>query len=140
MARRRNRALLLASAGNLLGKTLFTDPLETFSRIPFDIPLQFYVLGVSLESPLRRTHSLLWSTRTNEGIPREGSFHALAVSGKIFLVGPAKFGDDGRSVILEDGRLVPAAAVVLATGYESTLRSMLVCGAAETCQGTHGQR
>ena len=36
----------------------------------------------------------------------------------------AKFGDDGRSVILEDGRVFPAAAVVLATGYESTWRSM----------------
>jgi len=103
-------------------------PWETFSRIPFDISPQFYVLGVSWESPLRRTHSLFWNTRTNdEGIPREGSFHTLAVSGKISLVAPArmaKFGDDGHSVILEDGRVFPAAAVVLATGYESTWRSM----------------
>ena len=92
------------------------------------IRLQFYVLGISRESPLRRTHSLFWNTRTNdEGIPHEGSFHALAVSGKISLVAPArvaKFGDDGRSVILEDGRVIPAAAVILATGYESTWRSI----------------
>lgn len=92
------------------------------------LPPQFYVLGISRKSPLRRTHSLFWNTRTNdEGIPREGSFHALAVSGKISLVGPARvarFGDDGRSVILENGRVFPAAAVVLATGYESTWRSM----------------
>lgn len=103
-------------------------PLETFSRIPFDTSPQFYVLGVSRESPLRRTHSLFWNTRTNdEGIPREGSFHALVVAGKISLVAPArmvKFGDDGRSVILEDGRVFLAAAVVLATGYESMWRSM----------------
>jgi hypothetical protein len=83
-------------------------------------------MGVSRESPLRRTHSLFWGTRTNdEGTPHEGSFHALAVSGKISLVAPArvaKFGDDGRSVVLEDGRVFPAAAVILATGYESTWR------------------
>jgi dimethylaniline monooxygenase (N-oxide forming) len=88
--------------------------------------LQLYVLGVPRNSPLCRTHSLFWNIRTNdEGIPREGGFHALAVSGKISLVAPArvaKFGDDGRSVILQDGRVFPAAAVVLATGYESTWR------------------
>jgi dimethylaniline monooxygenase (N-oxide forming) len=96
------------------------------SSPPFDVRLQFYVLGISQESPLRRTHSLFWNTRTNdEGIPHEGSFHALAVSGKISLVAPARvarFGDDGRSVILEDGYVIPAAAVILATGYESTWR------------------
>ncbi|KAF8469817.1 FAD/NAD-P-binding domain-containing protein [Russula ochroleuca] len=84
----------------------------------------FYVLGVSRDSPLRRTHSLFWNTRTNdEGIPSEGSFHALAVSGKISLVARtrvAKFGDD--SVILDDGSKFPAAAVILATGYQSTWR------------------
>jgi hypothetical protein len=36
----------------------------------------------------------------------------------------AKFGDDGRSVVLEDGRVIPATAVILATGYESTWRSI----------------
>jgi len=88
----------------------------------------FYILGVPPNSPLRRTHSIFWNTRTNdEGIPREGSFHALAVSGKITLVAPArvaKFGNDGHSVVLEDGRVIPAAAVILATGYESTWRSI----------------
>ncbi len=34
----------------------------------------------------------------------------------------AKFGDDGRSVILEDGRVFPASGVILATGYQSTWR------------------
>lgn len=96
------------------------------SSLPSDIRLQLYVLGISRESPLRRTHSLFWNTRTNdEGIPHKGSFHALAVSGKISLVAPARvarFGDDGRSVILDDGRVITAAAVILATGYESTWR------------------
>ncbi|KAI9460710.1 FAD/NAD-P-binding domain-containing protein [Russula earlei] len=88
----------------------------------------FYVLGVPRDSPLRRTHSLFWNTRTNdEGVFRDGNFHALAISGKISLVAPArvaKFGDDGHSVVLEDGRVFPAAAVILATGYESTWRSI----------------
>lgn len=83
-------------------------------------------MGISSDSPLRRNYPIFWNTRTNdEGVPTEGSFHALAVSGKISLVSPArvtKFGDDGRSVILDDGRVFPAAAVILATGYESTWR------------------
>ncbi|KAF8490246.1 FAD/NAD-P-binding domain-containing protein [Russula emetica] len=86
----------------------------------------FHVLGISSDSPLRRNHSLFWDTRINdEGVPSEGSFHALAVSGKISLISPArvaKYGDDGRSVILDDGRMFPAAAVILATGYQSTWR------------------
>ncbi|KAH9955825.1 FAD/NAD-P-binding domain-containing protein [Russula dissimulans] len=86
----------------------------------------FNVLDISRDSPLRRTHSLFWNTRTNdEGVPHEGSFHALAASGKISLVAPArvaKFGDDGHSVVLEDGRIFSSAAIILATGYESTWR------------------
>ena len=92
------------------------------------IVFQFYALGVPRDSPLRRTHSLFWNTRTNdEGIPREGSFHGLANAGKISFIAPArvaKFGSDGHSVVLEDGRVLPAAAVILATGYESTWRSI----------------
>jgi hypothetical protein len=92
------------------------------------ILFQFYALGIPRDSPLRRTHSLFWNTRTNdEGIPREGSFHGLANAGKISFIAPArvaKFGSDGHSVVLEDGRVLPAAAVILATGYESTWRSI----------------
>ncbi|KAI0253456.1 FAD/NAD-P-binding domain-containing protein [Lactifluus subvellereus] len=88
----------------------------------------FYTLGIPRDSPLRRTHSPFWNTRTNdEGIPREGSFHGLANAGKITLIAPArvaKFGDDRHSVVLEDGRVFPAAAIILATGYESTWHSI----------------
>ena len=118
--------MVLEISGKSFGIALFPTP--SYSGILFDTHLQFHVLGVSRSSPLRRTHSLFWNTRTNdEGIPREGSFHALAASGKISLIAPArveKFGDDGRSVILEGGRVIPAAAVILATGYESTWRSI----------------
>jgi hypothetical protein len=115
----------LASSGKFFGKDLHQPwrVSEKFMRL-----FQFYTLGISRDSPLRRTHSLFWDTRTNdEGIPREGSFHALANAGKISLIAPArvaKFGDDGHSVVLEDGRVLPAAAVILATGYESTWRSI----------------
>ncbi|KAI9442792.1 FAD/NAD-P-binding domain-containing protein [Lactarius psammicola] len=85
-----------------------------------------HVLGLPRDSPLRCTHSIFWNTRTNdEGVPREGSFYSLANAGKITMVSPAqvaKFGDDGRSVVLDDGRTIPASAVILATGYESTWR------------------
>ena len=69
-----------------------------------------------------------WNMRTNdEGARRDGSLHTLALSGKISLitlVQVTKFGDDGRSVILDDGHVIPAAAVILVTGYESTWRSI----------------
>ena len=113
--------LFLESLGEVLGKINYTKHNKSFHN-----QLQLHVLGVSNDSPLRRNHSLFWDTRTNdEGVPSEGSFHALAVSGKISLTSPArvaKFGDDGRSVILDDGRVFPAAAVILATGYQSTWR------------------
>lgn len=123
MVGRRYRVFFLACSGKILGKTTnSTKVLEHLSNLP----IQFNALNISRDSPLRRTHSLFWSTRTNdEGVPREGRFHALAISGKISLVAPARvarFGDDGHSVVLEDGRVLPSAAIILATGYESTWR------------------
>jgi dimethylaniline monooxygenase (N-oxide forming) len=118
---RRYRVLFLESLGQVLGNNNYTKHYKGFHY-----QVQLHVLGISSDSPLRRSHSIFWDTRTNdEGVPSEGSFHALADSGKISLVSPAraaKFGDDGRSVILDDGRVFPAAAVILATGYQSTWR------------------
>ena len=118
---RRYCVLFLESLSQVLGKNNYTKCFQGFHYQP-----QSYVLGITSDSPLHRSHSLFWDTRTNdEGVPTEGSFHALAVSGKISLVSPARvarFGDDGRSVILDDGRVLPAAAVILATGYQSTWR------------------
>jgi len=118
---RRYCVFFLESFGQLLSKNNYIR----FNK-GSHYQLQSYALGISSDSPLRRNHSLFWNTRTNdEGVPSEGSFHALAVSGKISLVSPArvaKFGDDGHSVILDDGRVFPAAAVILATGYQSTWR------------------
>ena len=88
--------------------------------------LQKHVLGLPSDSPLRNTHSIFWDTRTNdEGVPRDGSFHSFANAGKIKMISPARvatFGDDGKSVVLDDGSTVPASAVILATGYKSTWR------------------
>jgi len=85
-----------------------------------------HVMGLPSDSPLRCTHSVFWDARTNdEGVPREGSFHSLANAGKITIISPARvanYGDDGRSVVLDDGNIVPASAVILATGYKSTWR------------------
>jgi hypothetical protein len=118
---RRYCVLFLEGLGQVLGKNNYTRHYKSVHN-----QLQLHVLGVSSDSPLRRSHSLFWNTRTNdEGVPSEGSFHALARAGKISLVSPArvaKFGDDGRSVVLDDGRVIPAAAVILATGYQSTWR------------------
>jgi len=85
-----------------------------------------YVLGLPRDSPLRSTTSIFWDTRTNdEGVPREGSFHSLANAGKINIISPVRvvnYGDDGRSVVLDDGSTFPVSAVILATGYKSTWR------------------
>ncbi|KAF8266471.1 FAD/NAD-P-binding domain-containing protein [Lactarius quietus] len=85
-----------------------------------------HVLRLPRDSPLRSTKSIFWDTRTSdEGVPREGSFHSLANAGKINIISPARvanYGDDGRSVVLDDGSTVPASAVILATGYKSTWR------------------
>jgi len=116
--------LFLESLGHVLGKNNY---IKHYKR--FHYQLQYHVLGIPSDSPLRRSHSLFWNTRTNDnGVPSQESFYALAVSGKISLVSPtrvAKFGDDGRSVILDDGRVFPAAAVILATGYQSSWRPIL---------------
>lgn len=47
----------------------------------------------------------------------------LVNEGKILIEAPAKaveFGEDGRSIVLNDGRVIRADAIVLATGYESS--------------------
>lgn len=81
-------------------------------------------MSVPDESPLHRTHDLFWGLRTNdEGSGREDGFHTLVNAGKIALIAPARasgFGDDGRSIILTDGRIVEADAVILATGFQSS--------------------
>ena len=69
---------------------------------------------------------MFWNTRTNdEGVPCEGGFYSLTNAGKIDIISPARvanYGDDGRSVVLDDGRTVSASAVILATGYKSSWR------------------
>ncbi|KZO93494.1 FAD/NAD-P-binding domain-containing protein [Calocera viscosa TUFC12733] len=84
----------------------------------------FRALGIPSNSPLRRAQDLFWSIRTNdEGVGGRERFHALVNNGKIDLIAPARavsFGSDGRSIILNDGRVLPADAVIMATGYQSS--------------------
>ncbi|OCH90140.1 FAD/NAD(P)-binding domain-containing protein [Obba rivulosa] len=84
----------------------------------------FGALSVPGNSPLRRAHSLFWGIRTNdEGVGRPDGFHALVNAGKIELIAPARaasYGADGHSVVLNDGRVVEADAVILCTGYTSS--------------------
>ncbi|KAI0650878.1 FAD/NAD-P-binding domain-containing protein [Trametes meyenii] len=88
----------------------------------------FRAAGIPAKSSLRNTVSPFWHVRVNdEGVPRANGFHALVLAGKIDVVTPARvrgFGDDRRSVILDDGRLIRADAVVLATGYQSSWSSI----------------
>ena len=91
-------------------------------------PLQFKAAGIPPGSPLRNTLSPYWHDRvTDEGVPRQNGFWRLAGAGKISVVTPAyvqRFGDDGESVMFDNGSSIRASAVVLATGYNSSWPAM----------------
>ncbi|KAI0371492.1 FAD/NAD(P)-binding domain-containing protein [Pilatotrama ljubarskyi] len=88
----------------------------------------FRAANVPPGSPLRNTVSAFWHVRLNdEGVPRQNGFHALALAGKIDVITPAhvaRFGEDGKSVVLDDGRSFAASAVVVATGYTSSWQEL----------------
>ncbi|KAE9390382.1 FAD/NAD(P)-binding domain-containing protein [Gymnopus androsaceus JB14] len=84
----------------------------------------FKSFQIPLESPLRLAQEPFWSLRVNDEVCRRGnSFHVLAMKGQIHIEAPVRavgFGKDGRSLVLSDGKIIRADAVVLATGYESS--------------------
>ncbi|KAF7346579.1 FAD /NAD-P-binding domain-containingprotein [Mycena sanguinolenta] len=83
-----------------------------------------FAFSVRKDSPLRNTHSLFWSIRvTEDGVARSNKFPALVETGNIKVIALTRvhgFGPDGKSVLLDDGRLVKANLVLLATGYRSS--------------------
>ena len=90
---------------------------------------QFKTAGIPSNSPLRNAASLYWDTRINdEGVPQSNGFHALAVTGRIQIFSPARvagYGHDGLSVLLDDGRAIPASAVIVGTGFKSSWPAFL---------------
>ncbi|KAH9854922.1 hypothetical protein C2E23DRAFT_43565 [Lenzites betulinus] len=88
----------------------------------------FFAAGVPADSPLRNTVSPFWHVRFNDdGVPRPDTFYALAVAGKIDVITSARvshFGEDGKTVVLQDGRSLRASAVVLGTGYKSSWENL----------------
>ncbi|KAH9854923.1 FAD/NAD-P-binding domain-containing protein [Lenzites betulinus] len=95
----------------------------------------FEVTKIPQDSPLRNTFAPFWNIQVNdEGTPRPNGFHALVLADKIkvFTLNRAVgFGDDGQSVLLKDGSQVPAAAIILATGYKSSWEGMFGDGTME---------
>lgn len=94
--------------------------------------VQFDVLKIPKDSPLRNAHSLFWDIRINdEGTGRENGFHALVNRGKINLVAPNKaegYASDRESIMLQDGRTLRADAVILATGFSSSWTGIFTRG------------
>ncbi|KAJ6620258.1 FAD/NAD-P-binding domain-containing protein [Mycena sp. CBHHK59/15] len=88
------------------------------------ITSSFKAMEIPEDSPLRLTYSPFWNIHTSdEGIPRENGFHSLVNKGKINVIAPARmtgYGDDGHSVLLNNGQSVKADLVILATGYTSS--------------------
>jgi len=85
----------------------------------------FDAYGVPADSDLRRTpQPLFWSVRSSDtGAVRPDSFQSLALAGKIDIIGPTHalgYSDDGKSVILSNGRQISTKVVILATGYQSS--------------------
>ncbi|KAJ3796856.1 FAD/NAD(P)-binding domain-containing protein [Lentinula aff. detonsa] len=84
----------------------------------------FKAFQIPSDSPLRLSQDPFWSLRVNDEVCRRGnSFHVLVNEGQIKVEAPARavgFGKDGRSLVLSDGKVIRADAVVLATGYESS--------------------
>lgn len=120
MARRQNRSLHLGQdRSNFCESSQHIPPTE-----PDDGHLQLDACAVPKNSPLRNAHSLFWGIRSNdEGVYRENGFHSLVNAGRIKLVAPARvegFADDGRSLKLNNGKMLEASAVILATGYSSS--------------------
>lgn len=76
------------------------------------------------DSPLRLAPKLFWSTHANnQGSGALGIFYRKVNEGAIDTIAPARvkcFSEDHQAVVLEDGRLVPAEAVILGTGYLSS--------------------
>ncbi|KZT69468.1 FAD/NAD(P)-binding domain-containing protein [Daedalea quercina L-15889] len=86
--------------------------------------LAFKTLQVPNDSPLRRAPKLFWSLHANnQGSGALGLFYRLVNEGRINVIAPARvssFSEDAQAVVLSDGRLVYADAVVLGTGYLSS--------------------
>ncbi|KAI0312356.1 FAD/NAD-P-binding domain-containing protein [Amylostereum chailletii] len=91
--------------------------------------LSFSALGVPGDSPLRNAYSAFWSIRFNdEGCPRPNSFFSLVNEGKIELISPSRvdrYGKDPHTVVLNNGAVLQADALVLATGYGSSWADIL---------------
>ena len=54
---------------------------------------------------------------------RSTSFHSLVTSGEIEVIAPARlvgYGDDGKSAIISNGRVIATKCVLLGTGYQSS--------------------
>lgn len=118
-----SEAKLLSSFGILWHLNQYVN--EYIRRVAFlTLLFEFNAFKVPQDSPLRKTHSLFWGIRSNdEGVGRPNGFHSLVRSGDIQLVAPARvvsYGTDGRSVVLQDGRVLEADLVVLCTGFTSS--------------------
>ncbi|CAK5284059.1 unnamed protein product [Mycena citricolor] len=82
------------------------------------------VSALAPRSPLQCTEHLRWSAHlSEEGVPLRNGFHAHVTAGTIQAIPRTvvrSFGTDGHSLVLDDGRIIAADAVMLATGHASS--------------------
>ncbi|KAG2010573.1 hypothetical protein CC2G_013388 [Coprinopsis cinerea AmutBmut pab1-1] len=86
----------------------------------------FKAYNIPTDSPMRRTHPFFWGVRlSDEGSVRPNSYHSLVNAGLIRVCAPVRalgYSSDGKriGVALNNGTVLPAKVVILATGYQSS--------------------
>jgi hypothetical protein len=99
------------------------SPQNTTSPFLKNFFFQFEAYKIPQGSPLRNVEPFFWHPRPNDsGVAHPESFYGLATRGKIDLYNPAcavGYGP-GHWVLLQDGRKIAAAVVIVATGYRSS--------------------
>ena len=89
------------------------------------LPFQYETFDIPEDSPLRQlAPHPFWSIHVgDEGIGRPNNFFRLVAAGKIELLAPHRavlLGKDGRSIVLDDGKIISADAIIHCTGYQSS--------------------
>ena len=80
--------------------------------------------SIPSSSPFRNAHSLFWGIRINdEGVGSPTGFFSAVKENKINIISPARvkgFSDDGKGIVLENGKHIEAEAIILCTGFTSS--------------------
>ncbi|KAL0575359.1 hypothetical protein V5O48_006610 [Marasmius crinis-equi] len=125
-------AAYLANAGRKVTVVFETTDAFIASKIPLPDFIRrsrhYDAMSIPKDSPLRFSHPLFWTIRVGDpGLPRENSFYSLVNNHKVNVVAPVRVtgygtgpSDDTITLQLNNGTVLVATAVILATGFTSS--------------------